>query len=61
MKVNDLVSYSEDEFNDRLGTWGIVIDVQDEKLAPPVVTIFWETGEFERVYSDELEVINESR
>ena len=61
MKVTDLVSYHEDEFNDRLGTRGIVIDVQDEKLAPPVVTIFWETGDFERVFSDELEVISESR
>ena len=61
MKVTDLVSYSENEFNDRLGTRGIVIDVQDEKVTPPLVTILWETGEFERVFSDELEVINESR
>jgi len=61
VKVSDLVSYSENEFNDRLGTRGIVIDVQGEKVAPPVVTIFWETGEFEKVFSDELDVINESR
>ena len=60
MKVADLVSYSENEYNDRLGTRGIVIDVQDKKVAPPVVTIFWETGEFEKVFSDELEVISES-
>jgi hypothetical protein len=60
MKQGDLVAYSENEYNDRLGTQGVVIDVQDEKVAPPVVTIMWETGEFEKVFSDELEVINES-
>ncbi len=59
MKQGDLVKYSEDEYNDRLGTWGVVIDAQGEKISPPVVTIMWETGEFERVFSDELEVIND--
>lgn len=61
MKLGSLIRYSENEYNDRLGTRGVVIDVQDENVAPPVVTIMWETGEFERVFSDELEVISESR
>ena len=61
MKQCDLVKYSEDEYNDRLGEWGLVLDVQKEDVVPPVVSILWETNEFERVFADELVVIGESR
>jgi hypothetical protein len=59
MKLGDLIKYSESEYNDRLGTQGLVINVQGKNIAPPVVTIFWETGEFEKIFADELEVVSE--
>ena len=60
MKQGDLVKYSEDEYNDRLGTLGLILDVHEKDVAPPIVSILWETNELERVFSDELVVISES-
>ena len=61
MKQGDLVKYSEREYNDRLGTLGLILDMYEEDVIPPVVSILWETNEFERVFADELVVISESR
>ena len=61
MKVGDLVRYNRDEYNDRLGTHGIVVDLDDKHVCPPVAAVLWNTKETERIFSDELEVINESR
>jgi hypothetical protein len=58
VKLGDLVKYSESEYSGRFGTQGIIVDVEDEKVIPPVVTIMWENGEFVRMFSDELTVIN---
>jgi len=60
VKVGDLVKYSEDEYNDRLGTRGLVIDVQKEGIIPDLVSILWETHEFETVFADELVVTIEA-
>ena len=58
MKVGDLIRYSPDEYNDRLGTHGIVLHVLGY-IKPSMVTVLWNTKEIEKVFSDELEVINE--
>lgn len=58
MKLGDLVKYSESEYSGHFGTQGIIVDVEDEKVIPPVVTIMWENGEFVKMFSDELTVIN---
>ena len=61
MKVGDLVRYNRNEYNDRLGVHGIVIEVESLRVSPPIITILWNSKEFERVFGDELEVISESR
>ena len=58
MKVGDLIRYSPNEFYDRLGTHGIVLYVLGH-IKPSMVTVLWNTKEIEKVFSDELEVINE--
>ena len=58
MKVGDLIRYSPYEYNDRLGTHGIVLHVLGH-IKPSMVTVLWNTKEIEKVFSDELEVINE--
>ena len=62
MKVGDLVRYNRDEYNDRLGTHGIVIELDGARVSPPIVTVLWNlSSEFERIFEDELEVISECR
>ena len=58
MKVGDLVQYNLDEYNDRLGTHGIVVKLDEKRVCPPIVTVLWNTKEFEKVFADELEVVS---
>ena len=61
MKVGDLIRYSPYEYNDRLGTHGIVLHVleHENRIVKTMAEVLWNTKEIERVFSDELEVINE--
>jgi hypothetical protein len=59
VKVGDLVAYNRDEYNDRLGTHGIVVELEGTHVNPPIVTVLWNSKEFEKVFADELEVIND--
>ena len=63
MKQGDLVRYSEDEYNDRLGVYGLVIATgvlyNGKETEPSLVNVLWESDEFEDVFEDELEVIND--
>jgi len=66
MKVGDLVIVRQDinEFVDIHGKVpGIITDMIPPKTNPQLVEIRWTAGndEFEKFYSDELEVISESR
>lgn len=58
INVGDLIRYSPHEYNDRLGTHGIVLHVMGH-VKPTMVEVLWNTKEIERVFSDELEIINE--
>ncbi|MBK26104.1 MAG: hypothetical protein CME70_19055 [Halobacteriovorax sp.] len=61
MKVGDLVRVNQSiqEYTDVLGrTVGIVVEVNDLTL-PPAGLIFWPTGEFEHLYKDELELVDD--
>ena len=60
MKAGDLIRYNINEYNDRLGTHGIVLRITD-CVAPAMVEVLWNTEEIENVFSDELEVISEHR
>ncbi len=61
MKVGDLIIYT-DEVNDRLGENGIVIATDPiwdgNQIEAALVEVYWDTGEFEKVFTDELRVIN---
>ena len=61
MKVGDLIEYTDD-CNDRLGTHGLIVAavtlINGKEIEPPLVEILWETGEIERVFEDEIKVIN---
>ena len=61
MCIGDMVRYNTDEYNDRLGEHGIIIEVNDKLISPATVTVLWNTQEFENVFADELEVINKAK
>tara|TARA_R100000008_G_scaffold86819_1_gene81841 strand:- start:976 stop:1176 length:201 start_codon:yes stop_codon:yes gene_type:complete len=66
MKVGDLVWVRQDidEFVDVHGKVpGIIIEAAPPKTNPQLVEVHWSSGDddFEKFYSDELEVISESR
>ena len=37
---------------------GIVLEVDDVRFIPPVITVLWSTEEFEEIFADDLEVIS---
>ena len=37
---------------------GIVLEVDDVRIKPPVITVLWSTEEFEEILADDLEVIS---
>ena len=61
MKVGDLIRYSDD-VNDRLGTYGIVIEagilVEGHEILPSLISVLWTTGEIEQVFEDEVTIIS---
>ena len=59
MKVGDLVlngahAYIDDGSED---SYGVVIEVIDELEVPPVCRVLWASGEMNKIYQDDLEVI----
>ena len=63
MKVGDLIRWNRDGYNERpLMPWlmkqGIVLEVDDVRFIPPVITVLWSTEEFEEIFADDLEVIS---
>ena len=56
MKAGDLV-VSHDM--DNLG--GIIIEIINDLEVPPVARVLWQDGTILKVWSDDLEVISESR
>ncbi len=39
-------------------SYGVVIEVIDELEVPPVCRVLWASGEMNKIYEDELEVID---
>jgi len=68
LKVGDLVRWDRNDYNESLNLpWlekqGIILDVNDQTMLPPVVTVMWSTEAlelFEKIFADDLEVVNES-
>ena len=73
MKVGDLVRWNRNDCDLHLNLpWfatlmsvaekqGIVVEVDDAGKYPSVVTVLWDINSGEKIFADELEVINESR
>lgn len=69
MKIGDLVRWNRNDYNESLNLpWlekqGIVLDINDWAISPPVVTVMWGTEAleiFEKIFADDLEVVSESR
>lgn len=71
MKVGDLIRWNQDGYDSykSLETiklpWfekhGVVLEVNDKRVKPAVITVMWDIGSCEKIYADELEVVNESR
>ena len=64
MKTGDLVLSREIEFSNGTALTpeiGIVIEMQDPRVVPPSALIMWQSGNLGKEWSDELEIINESR
>ena len=69
MKAGDLVRWNRNGYNESLNLpWlekqGIVLDVNGRDISPKVVTVMWGTEAveiFEKIFADDLEVVNESR
>jgi len=68
VQVGDLVRWDRNDYNESLNLpWlekqGIILDVNDQTMLPPVVTVMWSTEAlelFEKIFADDLEVVNES-
>ena len=63
VKVGDLIRWNRDGYSERpLMPWlekqGIVLEVDDVRIKPPVITVLWSTEEFEEIFADDLEVIS---
>jgi hypothetical protein len=64
VKVGDLVTYTHDmldHLNTDLNITGIIIEVINDIEAPPVCKILWHDGAIDKEWTDDLEVLNESR
>jgi hypothetical protein len=65
VKVGDLIRWKRDGYDESLSTivmpWfekqGIILEVDDVRIKPPVITVLWSTKVFEKIFADELEVI----
>ena len=61
MKVGDLIRYSDDT-NDRLGVQGLVLTTDPiwdgNEIEPALIEVLWNTGEIERIFADEVTVVN---
>ena len=60
MRMGSLVRVRQDikEFTDLLGgQTGIVVQIEDN-TEPPLLDILWPSGEIERLYSDEVELLS---
>jgi|TARA_R110002074_G_scaffold348217_1_gene518607 hypothetical protein len=68
MKVGDLIRWNHcgyDSYKSLKGSLlhpqfenqGIVIELDGKFIKPPVVTVMWDTNNFEKIYADELEVV----
>jgi hypothetical protein len=60
MKVGDLVIYTPDAFG-VIGATGIIIEVINSIEVPRVCKVFWHDGTLDKEWTDDLEVISESR
>ena len=63
MKLGDLIRWNRDGYNESLGLpWfeklGIVLEVDNTRIKPPVITVLWSTKEFEYIFADDLEVLS---
>ena len=66
MNVGDLIRWNRDGLDGIVHMpWfkkqGIVIEVDDDGKCPSVVTVLWDIDSDEKIFADELEVVNESR
>ncbi len=62
MKVGDLVHHSADAqmAGDDISV-GIIIEVIDHVEVPPAVKILWQDDSIDKEWTDDIEVISESR
>ena len=61
MRVGDLVQPATGKEFPEEPQIGIIIEVIDHIEVPPVCKVWWQTGVIDKEWTDELEVINESR
>jgi hypothetical protein len=57
VKVGDLVRWLS--VGSDINATGIIIEVIDGIEVPPVCKVLWNSGEIDKEWTDELEVINE--
>ena len=61
MRVGDLVEGSGMGSGGQPERLGIIIEVISDIEVPPVCKILWSDGQIEKEWTDELELLNESR
>tara|TARA_R100000664_G_C2741443_1_gene129856 strand:- start:386 stop:571 length:186 start_codon:yes stop_codon:yes gene_type:complete len=58
MKAGDLIRWNHRALDDNDFITGIVIDLQDDLVVPPIARVMWHSGEITKEWIDELEVIS---
>ena len=61
MKVGDMVHPILGKEFPQEPQFGIIIEVIDDIEVPPVVKILWQDGVIDKEWTDDIEVISESR
>ena len=61
MKSGDLIRWNHSALDNEDFLAGLVLEVDDDLVVPPVAWIMWHSGEITKEWTDELEVIREAR
>mgnify|MGYP003114940281 FL=1 len=60
MKVGDLIRWSHPAIDDSDFLAGIIIDLHDDLVVPPVARALWHSGEITKEWIDDLEILREA-
>lgn len=62
MKIGSLIRFTKPELIGKpkeFNEYGLVVDIHEDNIQPELVEVLWSSGECERAWSDEIEMLCE--